>query len=82
MCNEHIGSSVLTTKPRSEVLGDRYDVMASALLFSEPSIGKRGVDVTAQCVLLLGPCWVVTETDVVAAVAIVIVVKLGACCGE
>lgn len=81
MCSEQIGSSVLTTKPRSEVLGERYDVMASALLFSEPSIGKSGVDVTAQRVLLLGPCWVVTATAVVAAVAIVMV-KLGACCGE
>jgi hypothetical protein len=78
MCNEHIGSSVLTTKPRSEVVGERYDVMASGLLFSEPSIGKSGVDVTCHLVLLLGPCWVVTVTVVVAAAAVAVMV--GTCC--
>ena len=42
-------------------------------LFSVPSIGNRGVEVTVQGVPLLGPDWVAIATVVVGAVLVGIV---------
>ena len=79
MWREHIGSSVVTTSPRREVAGERYDDIAPAALplsFSAlpPRMRKGDVDVTLQFVPLFGPGWVETSTAVVVVVVVAEVV--------
>ncbi len=68
MCNEQIGSSVVTTSPRNDVAGERYETMLLLLVEAVPlpRMAKEEEEVANHSVPLLGPAWVevVTEAEV------------------